>query len=823
MPGEVSEKSSHFIWHFVNQKRRRPFKKGDGKFNYSPDVYCSVYDETTGICPAGDDCPLLHRVAGDVERRYHPRYFKTCMCVHETDAKGHCVKNGPHCAYAHGPDDLRMPVFDASEDDNLNGEGSTNLLAAHLEKDIFYNEDPAWNDPHYVLINYKTEQCKRPHRLCRQGYACPSYHNPRDKRRSPKTFKYRSTPCPSVKRGDEWGDPPLCDVGDKCSYCHTRTEQQFHPEIYKSSKCNDMIQTGYCPRGQFCAFAHLEKELNEPWDTMIGSEASLSDFVEAVLPLPTATPITKTMKMESNSDICNGLRKSSLPAESHLMSIMLPEDSVASSSSPPPLSLVPHSSMSNSEPIGKRRTVSLSEGTLGPHRGLSTLHEKHAMKYPYDITKENLNQLFPSSNNSSMMMNTTNPGTGNILSPKLSFPSFYPGEETVESVIVNALDEEFVGGDLNLSGYDREESDSLCSSLSTSFPSFGGYFGGMGSRPMSIPTSSMGSNVTQQHRQQQQQLKQQQQQKDFVGSYNSNNAENSFMLFGRSYTSLAPIGSEHAAQLLLSKQQQQQQSMTSQLISELATLQNYQSQQASMNCNNQSSSTSSLFPSSSLPLSQGMSNLSLGRSSQEFEKIKEELKMSKLKMAKWEESACTAWMKEVDDIKKQKKILEDENVIISKQRDDAVATVAKLTTELDSVRKSKPTTANFEQQHQPQQQQQLHVSGCCSSGGNDDGSTSQQQQQQQQLSVEKDFTKLQQKRDLLKNELNSIEEMLKKHCRICQKKVTPATGKLSLLSCNQCLVCSYCCSTNSDCKTCPQLQQESLISSSSSDKPEQTK
>lgn len=45
-----------------------------------------------------------------------------------------------------------------------------------------------------------------------------------------------------------------------CSYCHTRTEQQFHPEIYKSTKCNDVQQAGYCPRGVFCAFAHVERK-----------------------------------------------------------------------------------------------------------------------------------------------------------------------------------------------------------------------------------------------------------------------------------------------------------------------------------------------------------------------------------------------------------------------------------------------------------------------------------------------------------------------------------------------------------------------------------
>nr|XP_045730592.1 putative E3 ubiquitin-protein ligase UNKL isoform X4 [Mirounga angustirostris]XP_054363392.1 putative E3 ubiquitin-protein ligase UNKL isoform X4 [Mirounga angustirostris] len=122
-------------------------------------------------------------------------------------------------------------------------------------------EDPRWQDTNFVLGSYKTEQCPKPPRLCRQGYACPHYHNSRDRRRNPRRFQYRSTPCPSVKHGDEWGEPARCDSGDSCQYCHSRAEQQFHPEIYKSTKCNDMRQTGYCPRGPFCAFAHVDKSL----------------------------------------------------------------------------------------------------------------------------------------------------------------------------------------------------------------------------------------------------------------------------------------------------------------------------------------------------------------------------------------------------------------------------------------------------------------------------------------------------------------------------------------------------------------------------------
>lgn len=46
-------------------------------------------------------------------------------------------------------------------------------------------------DHNYVLSHYKTELCKKPPRLCRQGYACPYYHNSKDRRRSPHKHKYR--------------------------------------------------------------------------------------------------------------------------------------------------------------------------------------------------------------------------------------------------------------------------------------------------------------------------------------------------------------------------------------------------------------------------------------------------------------------------------------------------------------------------------------------------------------------------------------------------------------------------------------------------------
>jgi hypothetical protein len=128
-------------------------------------------------------------------------------------------------------------------------------------------DDNKWNDAEFVLSYYKTDACKKQPRFCRQGYACPHYHNAKDRRRNPKKYKYRSTPCPTVKKvGEDWQDPQKCDKGDNCPMCHTRTEQQFHPDIYKSTKCHDMQQTTYCPRGPFCAFAHVEQQEHEQND-----------------------------------------------------------------------------------------------------------------------------------------------------------------------------------------------------------------------------------------------------------------------------------------------------------------------------------------------------------------------------------------------------------------------------------------------------------------------------------------------------------------------------------------------------------------------------
>ncbi|XP_068193279.1 putative E3 ubiquitin-protein ligase UNKL isoform X2 [Antennarius striatus] len=408
-----------FNWHFLNQRRRRPIRRRDGTFNYSPDVYCTKYDETTGICPDGDDCPYLHRTTGDTERKYHLRYYKTGTCIHETDARGHCVKNGLHCAFAHGPHDLRPPVYDireiqaqeALQNGQLgSGEGIPDLqpgvLASQAMIEKTLTEDPRWQDTNFVLANYKTDQCTKPPRLCRQGYACPHYHNSRDRRRNPRKFKYRSTPCPNVKHGDEWGEPSKCDSGDSCQYCHSRTEQQFHPEIYKSTKCNDMRQTGYCPRGPFCAFAHVERipSTDETMSSLLtviqsSSQSQLGSQQYSECPV---SEWNSGGNSTSNATSSNGQIKNKGPMDPKLMD-------------------------------QEKQTQNAVFSVVNPL----------ASSFTSSIT---------SSLASSIGSESSSPTTLSTMNAKAT--PFYPGSNTVESVIGSALDLNF--SDINVASLDKE-------------------------------------------------------------------------------------------------------------------------------------------------------------------------------------------------------------------------------------------------------------------------------------------------------------------------------------------------------------------------------
>ncbi|KAF1379702.1 hypothetical protein PFLUV_G00178750 [Perca fluviatilis] len=474
-----------FHWHFLNQRRRRPIRRRDGTFNYSPDVYCTKYDETTGICPDGDDCPYLHRTTGDTERKYHLRYYKTGTCIHETDARGHCVKNGLHCAFAHGPHDLRPPVYDireiqaqeALQNGQLgSGEGIPDLqpgvLASQAMIEKTLTEDPRWQDTNFVLANYKTDQCTKPPRLCRQGYACPHYHNSRDRRRNPRKFKYRSTPCPNVKHGDEWGEPSKCDSGDSCQYCHSRTEQQFHPEIYKSTKCNDMRQTGYCPRGPFCAFAHVERipSTEETMSSLLtviqsSSQSQLGSQQYSECPVSewNSGGSSTTSATSSNGQVgsvsCSN--SSTVTPSSGNDSLLSPVGSISRSKPLTNSSLCSESTTSSvssltsnypKAPGFEREDQIKNKGQLDQKLMDQEKQTQHTVFSAVNPLASSFTSSITSSLASSIGSDSSSPTTLSTMNAKAT--PFYPGSNTVESVIGSALDLNF--SDINVASLDKE-------------------------------------------------------------------------------------------------------------------------------------------------------------------------------------------------------------------------------------------------------------------------------------------------------------------------------------------------------------------------------
>ncbi|CAL9693094.1 unnamed protein product [Knipowitschia caucasica] len=494
-----------FHWHFLNQRRRRPIRRRDGTFNYSPDVYCTKYDETTGICPDGDDCPYLHRTTGDTERKYHLRYYKTGTCIHETDARGHCVKNGLHCAFAHGPHDLRPPVYDIREiqaqealQNGQLGSGDSipdlqpGVLASQAMIEKTLTEDPRWQDTNFVLANYKTDQCTKPPRLCRQGYACPHYHNSRDRRRNPRKFKYRSTPCPNVKHGDEWGEPSKCDSGDSCQYCHSRTEQQFHPEIYKSTKCNDMRQTGYCPRGPFCAFAHVER-IPSTEETMSSLLTAIQSSTHSQMSSQQYSECLASDWTSGGNSSSNGVgsvscsNSSTLTTSSESDSLLSPVGSISRPKSLTNNSLCSESTTSSVSPLtshypkapGFEREDQIKSKGHGEAKFMDHERTQNAVFSAVNALASSFTSSITSSLASSIGSDSSSPTTLSTMNAKAT--PFYPGSNTVESVIGSALDLNF--SDINVASLDKEleEQDHTIG--------LGGHRVLSGSAPVNIPGS----------------------------------------------------------------------------------------------------------------------------------------------------------------------------------------------------------------------------------------------------------------------------------------------------------------------------------------------
>lgn len=83
------------------------------------------------------------------------------MCVYETDTRGYCVKNGAHCAFAHGEHDKRPPVFDIKELQQQIQENTDEGISGPNQLDKERNmmiDDPKWQGKANIKICTKKEK-----------------------------------------------------------------------------------------------------------------------------------------------------------------------------------------------------------------------------------------------------------------------------------------------------------------------------------------------------------------------------------------------------------------------------------------------------------------------------------------------------------------------------------------------------------------------------------------------------------------------------------------------------------------------------------------
>lgn len=68
-----------------------------------------------------------------------------------------------------------------------------------------------------------------------------------------------------------------------------------------------MISTGYCPRGPFCAFAHIEQELKNQRahsnSESSNSDYTLENFISNVLPNSKEGDLDQRSESKQNSDV----------------------------------------------------------------------------------------------------------------------------------------------------------------------------------------------------------------------------------------------------------------------------------------------------------------------------------------------------------------------------------------------------------------------------------------------------------------------------------------------------------------------------------------
>lgn len=218
-----SSKSQHnyktcFFYHNSKDRRRA------GNF-FSSDL-CEYAEKNIEMCPMGDFCPKSHN---RLEQLYHPDKYKTKFCSHFPKNLQNC-EYGSYCSFAHNENEILIDLIHNYEYDedfflfhyktvwcpfNLTQHDKGLCVYAHNWQDFrrkphVYAYEPAscpnwnhnqiivsyeegcpnnfsctkchgWKENEFHPLNYRTKPCPNGNN-CSRGFACPFFHNIRDKR-----------------------------------------------------------------------------------------------------------------------------------------------------------------------------------------------------------------------------------------------------------------------------------------------------------------------------------------------------------------------------------------------------------------------------------------------------------------------------------------------------------------------------------------------------------------------------------------------------------------------------------------------------------------
>ncbi|XP_010568855.1 putative E3 ubiquitin-protein ligase UNKL isoform X11 [Haliaeetus albicilla] len=444
-----------------------------------------------------------------------------------------------------------------------------------------------------------------------------------------------------------------------------------------------MRQTGYCPRGPFCAFAHVEKDTMNVVILQTGCQSKPGAHLFSTDSIGIAnewsSSLNSTNSITNSSGQSGNISCSSSPTVT---------SSSGSSSSLSPLGpLCRQRSLANGVLCSESSTSGVSSPTSSYPKAPGFEREDQAkhrsfpaenqQKINEQDNKQNHLSVFSvvnplassitSSLASSLGSDTSSPTTVSAISAKA--PPFYSGSNTVESVIGSALDLHF--NDVNVASIERELEDQEGSDLGLASQRLLGS-----SAPVNIPGSLVRSSS----------------------------------LHSSSSLSTSPLSSlsQSLSQSFVSSTTAPHHQQPQPLKTEHSMLGTSASSHNSLGLNGVTGSiwdfvTGSFSPSPSPVLSSGTTpSISSNTSGNELTRVRQELDDAKKKLKQWEESwqqvkqACDAWQKEAQEAKERANIADADKQLALQKKEEVENKLKKLKAQLAAcLSTTLPYTKNY--------------------------------------------------------------------------------------------------------------------------------